>query len=143
MDDRSRRNNLRIDVVDEKPSKTWDECEARVQELIEVNLGRTDTIEFEKYHRISAQTNSSKNQNRSRTITCKVTKFKDKQKTLKCAKCLKDTVIFIYENFCKDSMDLRKKLWNKVLEYRKQNKFAYLNYRSIVVREHGRDRAVR
>ena len=143
MDDRSRRNNLRIDVVDEKPSKTWDECEARVQELIEVNLGRTDTIEFEKYHRISAQTNSSKNQNRSRTITCKATKFRDKQKILKSDKCLKDTGIFIYQHFCQDTMDLRKKLWNKLLEYDKQNKFAYLNYRSIVVREHGRDRAVR
>ena len=114
-----------------------------MQELIEVNFGITDTIEFERCHRISAQTNSSKNQNRSRTIICKATKFKDKQKILKSAKCLKDTGIFIYEDFCKDTMDLRKKLWNKVLEYRKQNKFAYLNYRSIVVREHGRDRAVR
>ena len=81
--------------------------------------------------------------NRSRTTICKVTKFKNKQKFLKSAKCLKDIRIFIYEDFCKDTMDLRKKLWNKVLEYRKQNKFAYLNYRSIVVREHGRDRAVR
>ena len=92
-------------------------------------FGLTDTIEFERCHRISAQTNSSKNQNRSRTITCKVTKFKDKQKILKSAKCLKDTGIFIYEDFCKDTMDL----WNKVLEYRKQNKFAYLNSRSIIV----------
>ena len=45
--DRSRRNNLRIDEMDEKPNKTWDECEAHVQELIEVNLGITDNIEFE------------------------------------------------------------------------------------------------
>ena len=104
-----------------------------MQELIEVNLGITDTTEFERCHRISAQTNSSKNQNRSRTIICKVTKFKDKQKILKYAKCLKDTGIFIYEDFCKGRMDLRKKLWNKVSEHRKQNKFAYLNYRSIVV----------
>ena len=29
------------------------------------------------------------------------------------------------------------------IEYRRLNKSAYLNYRSIVVREHGRDRAVR
>ena len=114
-----------------------------MQELIELNFGITDTIEFERCHRISAQTNSSKNQNRSRTIICKATKFKDKQKILKSAKCLKDTGIFIYEDFCKDTMDLRKKLWNKVLEYRKQNKYPHFNYRSIVVREHGRDRAVR
>ena len=70
LEDRSRRNNLRIDEIDEKPNKTWDECEARVQELIKVNLGITDAIEFERYHRISAQTNSSRNQNRSRTIIC-------------------------------------------------------------------------
>ena len=49
----------------------------------------------------------------------------------------------MYDDFYKGTMDLRKKLWNKVLEYRKQSKFAYLHYRSNVVREHGRDRAVR
>ena len=95
-EDWSRRNKLRIDEIDEEPNETWDKCGSRVQELIEVNLGITDTIEFERCHRISAQTNSSKNQNRSRTIICKVTKFKDKQKILKSAKCLKDTGIFIY-----------------------------------------------
>ena len=114
-----------------------------MQELIELNFGITDTIEFERCHRISAQTNSSKNQNCSRTIICKVTKFKDKQKILKSAKCLKDTEIFIYQDFCKDTMDLQKKLWNKVLEYCKQNKFAYLNHRCIIVQEHRKDRAVR
>ena len=66
---------------------------------------------------MSAQTNSSKNQNRSRTIICKITKNKVKQKILKSAKYLKDKGIFICEDFCKDTMDLRKKLWNKVLEY--------------------------
>ena len=54
LEDRSRRNNLRIDGIDEKPNKTWDECEARVQELVKVNLGITDAIEFERCHRISA-----------------------------------------------------------------------------------------
>ena len=56
-----------------------------------MNLGITDTIEFETCHRISIETNTSKNQNRSRTIIRKVTKFKDKQKILKYAKYLKDT----------------------------------------------------
>ena len=27
LEDRSRRNNLRIDGIDEKPNETWDECE--------------------------------------------------------------------------------------------------------------------
>ena len=33
-------------------------------------------------------------------------------------------------------MDLRKQLWEKVLEHRANNKIAYLNYRIIVVRNH-------
>ena len=92
-------------------------------------------IEIDCYHRLSKK----KNQNRPRTIVCRITKFKEKQKILKNAKLLKNTGIFIYENFCKDTMELRKELWQEVLEYRRQNKFAYLNYRSIVVRDHGRD----
>ena len=143
LENRSRGNSLCVDGIDEKPNETWGECEARAQELIEVNLSITDAIEFERCHRISAQTNSSKNQNHPRTIICKVTKYKDKLKILKYAKCLKDTGIFIYEDFCKDTMDLPKKLWNKVLEYRSEIKFAYLNYRSIVVRDRGRDRTLR
>ena len=50
MEDRSGRNNMCMDGIDEKPNETWDECEARVQELIEVNLGITDTIEFDRCH---------------------------------------------------------------------------------------------
>ena len=85
-----------------------------MQELTEVNLGIKDALEFERCHRISAQTNSYQNQNRPRTIICKVTKFKDKQKILNYTKCLKDTRIFIYEDICKDTTDLGK---NYVTKY--------------------------
>ena len=119
-------------------------------------MGITNAIEFEKYHQISEQANSSKKHNRPWTIICKkkkkkkksfvklpnLTKLKDKQKILKYSKCLKDTGTFTYEDFCKGTMDF-KKLWNKVLEYFRQIKFAYLNYRSIVVQEHGKDRTIR
>ena len=52
LQDRSRRNNLGIDGINENPNETWDECEARVPELIEVNLGITDAIEFDRCHRV-------------------------------------------------------------------------------------------
>ena len=141
FEDRSRRNTYRWDQRKTKRNVgwMWSKC-ARTNRgelghnwhywIWEMSLN-TCTNEF------------FQNQNRPRTIIGKLTKFKDKQKIFKYAKCLKDTGIFIYEDFCKDTIDLRKKLWNKVLEYRKQNKFVYLNYRSIVVREHWRDRAVR
>ena len=43
------------------------------------------------------------------TITCRLTKFKEKQKILINAKVLKDIGIFVYEDYCKDTMSVRKK----------------------------------
>ena len=47
---------------------------------------------------------------------------------------------YIYEDFSQDTIALRKSLWEQVLEYRRQGKFAYLNYRSIVVKDNNRHR---
>ena len=58
----------------------------------------------------------------------------DKQKILQNAKKLKDDGIFIYKDLCSDAMELWKSLWKKVLEYRRQGKYAYLNYKTIVGR---------
>ena len=57
-----------------------------------------------------------------------------RQLIIQCLEKLKNTDIFIYEDFCKDTMDLCKQLWEKVLEHRVNNKISYLNYQSIVVR---------
>ena len=51
-------------------------------------------------------------------------------------KNLENMGIYIYEDFSKDTMDLRKSLWEQVLEYCKQNKLACLNYRNIIIRDH-------
>ena len=48
---------------------------------------------------------------------------------------LKDTGIFIYEDFSEATMELRKPLWEEVLQHQQQMKIAYLNYRSIVVKD--------
>ena len=37
LEDRSRRNNLRINGISEKENETWDECEQEVQSLIKDN----------------------------------------------------------------------------------------------------------
>ena len=47
----------------------------------------------------------------------------------------KNTGIYFYQDFPNDTIELRKTLWEKVLEYCWQNKFACLNYRNIVKRD--------
>ena len=86
----------------------------------------------------AATEDQSNNERRSRPrrIVCKLLRFKDKQKIIQKSKKLKNTGIFVYEDFCKDTMDLRKQLWEEVSEHRANNKIAYLNYRSVIVRNH-------
>ena len=43
---------------------------------------------------------------RSRMIICKFLRFKDKQKILQNVKKLKNTDIYIYEDFSNDTMEL-------------------------------------
>ena len=106
LEDRSRQNNLRIDRIEETPNKTWEDCETKIQELIKDKLKMNEHIEIDRCHRLSRK----KNQNSSRTIICRITKFKKKQEILTNAKILKNTGIFIYEEFWKETMELRKEL---------------------------------
>ena len=124
LEDRSRRNNIRIDGIEDDQKE---------------ELGLENEVEIERCHRMKKKNkDQSNNERRShpRTIVCKLLRFKDKQKIIQNSKKLKNTGIFVCEDFCKDTMDLRKQLWEKVLEHRANNKIAYLNYRSIVVRNH-------
>ena len=52
LEDRSRRNNLRIDGITEKENETWDECKQEVQSLIKDKLGIAENIVIERVHRI-------------------------------------------------------------------------------------------
>ena len=130
LEDRSRRNNLRIDGIAEDQNESWHECEEKVLEVIKGKLEIQDPIEIDRCHRMGKH-----KRNRPRTIIFKLNKFKDKQKILRNARNLKDTGIFIYEDCCDDTMELRKSLWEQVLEHSRQNKIAHLNCRSIVVRD--------
>ena len=100
-------------------------------------MGIESDVEIDRCHRIGPRkTKTGQNRDRPRTVVCRLNRFKDKQRILNNAKKLKNTGICIYEDFSKDTVELRKSLWEQVLEYRKQNKFACLNYRSIIVRDH-------
>ena len=129
LEDRSRRNNLRIDGVEETPNETWDVCEEKVQSIIKEELGIAGEIELDRCH---LTCKFKKSQSKPRTIVCKFLRFKDKENFLKDSKKLKDTVISIFEDFYKEAVELRKSLWQEVLEHRRQGRIAYLNYRQVV-----------
>ena len=130
MEDESWRNNLCFGGLVENPKETWEECERKMQEVISNHLEVEHDLEIERCHHMEKRKG-----NRPHTIVCNFLRFKDMQKILQNAKKLKDAGIYVYEDFSNETMEVRKSLWEKVLEYRRQGKYASLNYRKTVVRD--------
>ena len=89
-----------------------------------------ENVEIERAHRAGR-----KSTNKPKTIVCKLLRFKDKQSILRKAKLLKGANTFINEDYCPDTVEYRKELWEEVKVLRSQGKIVYLNYRSIVSRD--------
>ena len=136
LEDRSRRNNIRIDGIAEEPGETWEECERKVHRLLSKELDIKDVV-IEHAHRVKAYSHENKNSKklRSRTTVCKLFSFVDKARILKNSHRLKEATYYVNEDFSKETLAYRKELWEKVKALRKEGKVAYLNYKSIVVKE--------
>ena len=128
LKDRSRRNNVCFDGLTEDPNEIWDDCEKYRTSFLIIYI--EGNIEIYKGHRFGKLKGSH-----PFTIVCIFLRFKDKQNIFQNAKKLKDIKIFVYKDFCSDTMELPKSLWEKVLECRRQGTYVYLNYKAIVVRD--------
>ena len=108
LEDRSRRNNLRIDGISESRNETWGECEEEIQEVFNEKLG-IKNVQIERAH-CSKRDKSNNNNAKPRTIVCRLLNYKQKEEILKNTKKPKGSNIFINEDFCYETMQYRKKL---------------------------------
>ena len=73
----------------------------------------------------------------------KLLSYKDKVKVLQNCKKLKGSHIYVNEDFCQATLQYRKELWKEVKRLREEeDKIAYLQYRSIVVKDKNNVREV-
>ena len=136
LEDRSRRNNLRIDGINEEKGETWEMCETKIKNIFQEKLEIHDDIIIERAHRTKGKTtrNNTARKNQPRTIVIKLANYKDKSMILRNVHKLKGSDIFINEDFSKQTTDLRKELWKEVKQLRSEGKIAYLNYRTVVTK---------
>ena len=71
IEDRSRRNNLRIDGISEVSHETWKMCEVSVKDLIKTKLEINDEIEIDCCHRMV----KFKVKKKPRSIVCRFLRF--------------------------------------------------------------------
>ena len=93
-------------------------------------MGIESDVEIDRCHRIGPhKTKTGQNQDRPGTIVCRLNRFKDKQHILINSKKLKNTGIYIYENFSKDTKDT----WEQVLDKLRSSKLKILKILSMIL----------
>ena len=125
LEDRSRRNNLRIYSISQSKYETREKCEEKVDEVFREELG-LDNIHTECVHHVKRDKNDKST--KPRTIVCNLLSFKEKKLVMKkCKMFLKNTSIFIDEDFSPKTMEYCKQFWEEVKELRRKGNIAYLN----------------
>ena len=129
LEDRSRRNNIRISGVKENEKESWDDCKEKVNNVLENNLNVKD-VKIERAHRVG-----KKRSDKPRTIVCKLLSYSDKERVLAKLGTLKGTDIYINEDFSEETMQIRQELFKQRNLLRDNGKFAKVVYNKLVVRE--------
>ena len=119
LEDRSRRDNLRIDGIAEVENETWEQTEEILHNLFKEKL-ELENISVERAHRVG-----NKGKNNKRTIVLQLASFKDKLKIISEARKLKGTNISINEDYSKETLEIRKEKWKEVKELRKNGYVCY------------------
>ena len=128
LEDRSRRDNRRIDGIAEVENKTLEQTKEILQNLFKEKL-QLENISVERAHRVG-----NKEKNNKRTIVFKLASFKDKLKIISEARKLKGTKISINEDYSKETLEIRKEKWKEVKELRKNGTYAILVYDKVVIK---------
>ena len=124
LEDRSRRNNLRIYGITETNDETWEKCEEHVEQVFSEKLGLKN-IRVERAHRVKRRKGDKSK--KSRAILCNLLSFKEKRLFMNNANKIKGTNIFIDEDYSFETIEYRKKSWDEVKHLRSQGHVAYLN----------------
>ncbi|XP_065645390.1 uncharacterized protein LOC136075878 [Hydra vulgaris] len=135
LEDRSRRNNLRFNGIEEKEIETWQETESKIREILKTKLGLNGNIEIERAHRVGKKMMGVKRINR--TIVVKFLNYIDKNAILdKFVKAkLWNENLFIYEDFSERTMEIRRKLFAEAKELRSKGKYAKVTYNKLFTRD--------
>ena len=81
LEDRSRRNNLRVNGLEEDDNESWDESEKKVRELFDEEL-KVKNISIEQAHRSGRKRRDDGTTNRRRPIVIKFLNYKEKVNVL-------------------------------------------------------------
>ena len=96
MENRCRRNNIRVNGILESSRETWEEAEEKVKDAVKTKLGVD--IDIERAHRVERKHRQGKESNQPRAIVCKLRDWKQREQVLRKARKEKPSGIHISED---------------------------------------------
>ena len=140
LEDRSRRNNIRVEGIPGRENEGWEVTQEKLRNVIKEELG-IESVDFEQAHRVNRNADNNDDMNsKPPTIVAKLLHYKDKQDILHEAKTRKIRRYYFKEDFSKETLEIRKRLWDEVVRLREEEgKFAVINYDRIYSRSFGQE----
>ena len=130
LEDYSRKNNLRIDGVPESHKENWENIALQVKKLSE-KLGCEREVKLDRAQRIGSPGSSE----RPRTVLVRFHNYTDRQFFLRNSHKLKGTKVFVNEDLCQPSLNIRKEKLPLLLQARREGKTAYFNHINLVIKD--------
>ena len=131
LEDKSRRNNIRVEVIPGSENERWDVTEEKRRKVIKDELDIINVV-IERAHSVKRNNDNNENNDQTRkppTVVAKLLHFKDTQDLLHEAKSRKIRNFYFKEDFSRETLAIRKGLWNAVVRlWEEECKFAVINY---------------
>ena len=136
LENRSRRNNLRITGIPEKQHETWEESEAQVKSILKEKLGLASEPRIERAHRVGRLTQSDESSRSSpRPIVCRLYDWKEKENVLKLARIRKPSGIFVNEDVAEATMAKRREQLPLLRRAKQEGKIAYFVLDKLIIKD--------
>lgn len=130
MEDYSRRNNLQIVGLEERPDgENWEQTTAKVNNLLEEKL-QIPNLEIERAHRVG-----SRDDHRPRPIVARFTKFEHREAVMRNLTKLRGTRIFVNEDLCPASQRIRAAQLPQMKQARSEGKIAFFRHTRLIIKE--------
>ncbi|XP_065664705.1 uncharacterized protein LOC136086338 [Hydra vulgaris] len=134
LEDRSRRNNLRFNGVEESESEPLEDSDRKIQEVLKSKFGFTNDLEIERAHRTGR---NEKGVKKNRTIIVKFLNYKERNAVFEKFIKLKlwNKKLYVNEDCSERTTEIRKKLFKEAKELRAKGKYAKVIYNKLITRD--------
>lgn len=113
----------------EKAGETWEETTASVSQLLENKL-QLPTVDLERAHRVGLVMSSQ-----PRAVVVRFEKFQDREAVLGSERKLKGTGIYVNEDLCPASQEIKKSHFPQMKQARQDGKIAYFRHTRLIIKE--------